>query len=97
MMNKADLASIKQLIVPILKESDVLSASLFGSFARGENKDESDIDLLVTLPQDKTLFDLIDLKAKLEETLSIKVDLTTPRSLSPKIKPFIQKDLVPIL
>lgn len=96
-MNKADLASIKQLIVPILKESDVLSASLFGSFARGENKDESDIDLLVTLPQDKTLFDLIDLKAKLEETLSIKVDLTTPRSLSPKIKPFIQKDLVPIL
>ncbi len=94
---KLTIDSVKPKMLPILKDAGVLSASLFGSVARGENKIDSDIDILVEFPRGKTLFDLVDLKMKLEEALQVKVDVATPRSLSPKIKPFVQNDLVTIL
>ena len=75
----------------ILKEQDVQSASLFGSFARGEATAKSDIDLLVDLGKGKTLFDLAGLKFILEDELGRKVDLVTERALSPVIRVYVMK------
>lgn len=89
--------SIKLKILPTLKAAGVIRASIFGSVARGESGPASDIDLLVELPKGKSLFDLIALKLQLEEILGIKVDLATPGSLSSRVRPFIQKDLISVL
>lgn len=83
-------------IVPILKSEGVLRSALFGSVARGEMGEDSDVDILVDLPEGKTLLDIVDLKLKLEETLGTKVDVVTYRALSPYLKEIILKERIPI-
>lgn len=63
---------------------------LFGSFARGESRSESDIDLLVQFAPGKRSFDnFLDLAELLERLLARKVELVTFESLSPYIGPHI--------
>ena len=63
---------------------------LFGSFARGSQHPESDIDLLVEFEPGRKSFDgFMNLSFFLEELLGRKVDLVTPESLSPYIGPKI--------
>ncbi|MFH0951280.1 MAG: nucleotidyltransferase family protein [bacterium] len=92
-MSQPELAKLKK----ILKQQGVKSASLFGSFARGEATAKSDIDLLVDLGKGKTLFDLSGLKLTLEDALGREVDLVTKNALKPAIRSYILKDLVKII
>lgn len=63
---------------------------LFGSFARGESRRESDVDLLVQFAPGKKSFDnFLDLAEMLEEILARQVELVTVESLSPYIGPHI--------
>ena len=63
---------------------------LFGSFARGDQQRESDIDLLVDFePRRKTFDHFMELSFFLEEALQRHVELVTPESLSPHLKPHI--------
>ncbi len=91
------LDQIKQKAIPLLKESGVLRSSLFGSYVRGEQTKESDIDMLIEFPRGKSLLDLIRLEMKLEEILGRKVDLLTYKSISPYLIDSVQKDQVQIL
>jgi len=79
-------------IVSILKRYDVKRASFFGSFARGEAREDSDIDILVELKEDKSLLDLIKLEMELEKVLKKKVDIITYNSIHPLLKDIISKD-----
>jgi predicted nucleotidyltransferase len=54
---------------------------VFGSVARGDNRETSDVDLLVEFDKDRTLFDLIDLRLDLRDLLEVEVDIVTPNSL----------------
>ena len=81
-----DFKNIKDQILPILKRYEVAKASLFGSFARGEAKEDSDLDLLVEFKGKKSLLDLAGLKIKLEELLHRKVDVLTYKSLHPLLR-----------
>lgn len=92
-----EIQTIKKQIVPILKEAGVLRSSLFGSVARGEAGLDSDVDILVELPQNKTMFDLIDLEEKLETKLGKGVDLVTYRSVHHLLRDIIFKEQVQIL
>lgn len=83
----------QNIIVQILAPFKPTEIGIFGSFARDENNDSSDLDILVQFGKRLNLFDLIDLENKLSEALGIKVDLVTRNALSPFIKPFIEKDL----
>lgn len=57
-------------------------AAIFGSFARGAVKVNSDVDFLIEYKsKDKSLFDLVNLKSDLEETLRRKVDIVTYDSI----------------
>lgn len=89
--------AITMKIMPVLKQQGVRRAAIFGSFARGEETPESDVDLLVEFDEGKSLLDLVRLKMSLEETLNRKVDVLTPRSLHPKVRERALKDAVAIL
>ncbi len=64
--------TIKRRILPILKRQGVTKAAFFGSFARGELKKNSDIDILVNFQKDKTLLNLVGLKLELQKKLGRK-------------------------
>ncbi|MBI5152451.1 nucleotidyltransferase family protein [Candidatus Peregrinibacteria bacterium] len=83
------IQAIKQKIMPILKCQGVVKAALFGSFARGDAKKNSDIDILVKLKGDKTLLDLVGLKLELEDKLGRKVDILTYGGINPHLKNII--------
>lgn len=82
-MEKANnVPGIKRRVLPILKRHDVKRAAIFGSFARGEAKANSDVDLLIEYKnKNKSLFDLVDLKSELEDILGRKVDIVTYSSI----------------
>ena len=92
-----NIKQIKDKIIPVLKEADVVRSSLFGSVVREEATEESDVDILVDLPRGKTLFDLVGLELDLKEVLGRDVDVVTYRSISPRLKDIILKEQVPIL
>ena len=94
-MNQSE---IKNIILSQLKDYNVLKVGIFGSFARGENKKGSDLDILVEFKDSPSLLTLIKLENQLSEILGIKVDLVTTGALKNKrIKKSIQRDLINIL
>ena len=80
------IEGIREKILPVFKRYDVVRAAIFGSFARGEMEESSDIDILVEFEGKKSLFDLSGLKIELEESLGRKVDVLTYNSLHPLLK-----------
>jgi hypothetical protein len=92
-----DIPAIKKKSIPELKKAGVLRSALFGSFARGEAGPESDVDILIEFPEDKTLFDLIDLEENLKSALGRKVDVVTYRSLHHLLRDQVLREQVPIL
>jgi uncharacterized protein len=92
-----DIRQIKIKIRPVLKEAGVKKAQLFGSYARGEEKRNSDIDILVEMKRSSTLFDLVELNEKLEKKLNKKVDLLTFGAIHPLIKKYIEADVIDLL
>ncbi|MDO5523280.1 MAG: nucleotidyltransferase family protein [Bacteroidia bacterium] len=86
-------AEINQKIIYYLKTYDPLKISVFGSYARGEETDNSDIDILVNFNRNLSLFDLGGIKYDLTELLDRPIDIVTERSINKRVKPFIEKDL----
>lgn len=91
-----DLQAIIDKILPILHKAGVSRAAFFGSSVRDEAHGGSDLDLLVELPPDQSLLDLADLKLKLEKALDRPVDILTFESVHPRLRPYIERDQVPI-
>lgn len=92
------ISSIKKKVMPVLKKHAVKRASIFGSFARGTAKSKSDVDFLIEYKEkDKSLFDLVDLKSDLEETLERKVDVITYNSIYWRIRERILAEQIVIL
>ena len=93
-----DQSEIKNIILSHLKEFNPIKVGIFGSFARGDNKKGSDIDILVEFKESPSLLTLIKLENDLSEILGVKVDLVTTGALKNKrIKKSIKKDLINIL
>ena len=73
----------------------VRRAFLFGSTRRGEDNEDSDIDILVELDYSKPIgLEFVQMQLDLQELLNKKVDLITLNSLSKHIKPFVDKEKV---
>ncbi|UMX47827.1 MAG: nucleotidyltransferase family protein [Candidatus Nealsonbacteria bacterium DGGOD1a] len=86
----------REKIVEILKRNGVKKAAVFGSFARGEEKKNSDIDILVEVPEKMSLLGFIRLEFELEEKLKRKVDLVEYECLHPLLKDQIMKEQIPV-
>ena len=83
------IQNITKKIIPTLKSQGIVKAGIFGSYATGEAKENSDVDLLVELKDDKSLLDLVGLKLELEDVLGRKVDVLTYNSLHPPLRDII--------
>jgi len=83
---------IKRILVKVLKKEGVIKASLFGSVARGDDRENSDIDIIVQFKEGKSLLDLAGLKVELEELFHRKVDVITFNSIHPLLKEYIEKE-----
>ncbi|AIY89240.1 nucleotidyltransferase family protein [Geoglobus acetivorans] len=80
-----------------IKRFGVKRLWLFGSYAKGEQSEKSDIDILVEFEKGKKTFDnYMDLKFFLEDLLGAEVDLITVEALKPGIKDAVWKEAVPI-
>ncbi|MXY89033.1 MAG: nucleotidyltransferase family protein [Gammaproteobacteria bacterium] len=69
---------------------------VFGSMARGDANETSDVDLLVTLPPDQTGLALGGLLMDVSELLGRKVDVLTERSLHPALRDRVLREAVPL-
>jgi predicted nucleotidyltransferase len=75
-----------------LKKHGAIKVSVFGSYVRGEEKPESDIDVLVEFAERKSLLTLVNIELELSDDLGIKVDLLTEKSISPYLIDGIKKE-----
>ena len=103
MMQKKMLADktiqvLKEKIIPVLKKHDVVKAGLFGSVARGEQTQNSDIDVLIEFNPitKKSLFDLVHVKLEIEEKLGKKVDVGEYHTIKPRLKDRIMNEEITI-
>lgn len=93
-----EISKIKRIVVPILKQSGVKKAGIFGSYARGDQKKDSDIDILIEVRGRKfSLFDLVHLELELKKILRKDVDLLTYNGINPRLKERILKEEVRII
>lgn len=84
---------IQRSIVDFLKEHNAKKVGIFGSFARGEDTAESDIDILVSFKDDISFLDLVGLELDLSDILGKKVELVMEDGVNPMLKRFIESDL----
>lgn len=92
-----DIEDIKRKISPILKEYGVSRAGVFGSVVRGEEREDSDIDILVEIERRMSLLDFAGLKLEVEEALGRKVELGEYSTIKPLIKEQVLSEEVAIL
>ena len=77
-----------------IRDLGVKRLGLFGSFARGEQNQDSDVDMIVEFERDQKTFDhFVHLAFLLEDLFERRVEVVTPESLSPYLKPHITKNI----
>jgi predicted nucleotidyltransferase len=93
-----EITRIRKIALPLLKPY-ISRMAVFGSVVRGDATKNSDIDLLITLKPSTQrpklgLFKYIEIEEYLSKALGKEVDLVTENSLSPYIRPYVEKDQV---
>jgi uncharacterized protein len=88
---------LRRKVSDIMRSHGVVKAAVFGSFARGEEGPESDVDFLVELEAGRTLLDLSGLRLDLMDRLEREVDVVTYHALHPKLRDRILEEQVPLL
>ena len=81
-----------QKLIQILKKHGVKKIEIFGSYARGEAREGSDLDVVVEFEERKSLLELVGIEQELEEQLGIKIDLLTEAFISPYLIGRIKKE-----
>ncbi len=79
-----EISKLKAKIKPILRKNKIARAGIFGSYARGEQNKNSDIDILIEFKGG--LLDLVGLELELRKILKKKVDLLTYNGINPLLK-----------
>jgi hypothetical protein len=90
------IEEIKRRTDPVFKQYGVSYAAVFGSVARGEDRPESDVDILVRFGRPTGMVGYMKLIENLETSLQRKVDLVTEQSLNRHVQPYVAHDLATI-
>lgn len=90
------IAALRGCLPAIRREFGVRRIALFGSTARGEAREGSDLDILVDFENDPTFLSFMGLKAFLEDHLGRKVDLVTRDALKPRMRPAVEREAVDV-
>lgn len=87
-----DVEQHRQAILGVAARHGASNVRVFGSVARGEDRPESDLDLLVEMADDRSLLDLVALEQELEALLQRPVDVLTEESLAPAVRKRVTAD-----
>jgi len=94
-MNRDIQAILQERKNYLVEKFGVIEIAIFGSYARGEQMKDSDVDLIVDFKEGwKTFDNYMDLKFYLEELFGKKVDLVIKSAINPRIKPFIIEEAI---
>ncbi len=88
------LATISSLKDQVRQNYKAEIKGIFGSYVRGDQTSQSDIDVLVEFHHGADLFDFVGLSQFLEERLSLKVDVVPFSSLREEVKPYVLKEAI---
>ncbi|MFC5376958.1 nucleotidyltransferase family protein [Brachybacterium sacelli] len=80
----------------VLSEHRISAPEVFGSTARGDDHEGSDVDILVDLPAGISLIDIIGIQFELEDLLGVPVDLVPRSGLKDRVRSHAMTDLVPL-
>lgn len=86
----------REAILRITAQHGARNVRVFGSVARGEADDRSDVDILVEMEKGRSLLDLAGLWRELNELLGIRVDVVTEKGLRDSIREQVLKEAVPL-
>jgi predicted nucleotidyltransferase len=86
----------RDAIAAIAAKHGASNVRVFGSVVRGDERPDSDIDLLVDLAEDRGFADYLALVDELESLFARRVDLVLGRSLSPHFRPYIESEARPL-
>ena len=92
-----EIEKLKPMIIRILKKYNIRKAGIFGSYARGEQKKNSDVDILVKIPRNMGLINFVHVKNELEDKLGKKIDLVSYDGIHPLLKNEILHNEVKII
>ena len=90
------LEAKKDEILRIAAKHGARNVRVFGSVARGEADERSDIDLIVEFEPERSLLDHAALWLELQELLGCKVDVVSDRGIKPRIRERVLRDAVPL-
>ncbi len=83
---------VRETIISVLEKHGAERIAIFGSYARGEATEDSDVDILVRFEAPKSLFELVRIEDELKCALHRDVDLITEKSVSPYLAGPIHRD-----
>jgi hypothetical protein len=90
------IEELKNLLPKLQEQYRLQSLEVFGSYARGDENADSDLDLLVTFHENPSLFKFVELENYLGDRLGVRVDLVMKDSLKPEIGKRILAEAQPI-
>lgn len=97
MHQSEQIKTISEKAMPVFVRYGIGYAGLFGSYARGEEKAESDIDIMVRKgDKSLSLFDFVRMRNELSTIFEKKVDIVSESNIVPYFKEYIFKDLQPL-
>ncbi len=88
--------NLKKIKSTLAKDFKVKNLAIFGSYARRENRKNSDLDILVEFSEPVGFFTFFDLEEYLKKNLKIKIDLVSKKALKPQLGKYILRDLIMI-
>jgi predicted nucleotidyltransferase len=96
MVTKDDILKRRNEIIAVAQRSGASNIRIFGSVARGDTTEQSDLDLLVRFEPGRSLLDHGGLLMDLRELLGIKVDVIDEDGMRPRFRQQVMKDAVPL-
>jgi uncharacterized protein len=95
-MKLTDVRRKRKHILAIAGRYGAYNVRIFGSTARGEQDNTSDIDFLVNFESDRSLFDHAGLMLDLQSLLGCEIDVVSENGLRPRVRENVMKDAVPL-
>lgn len=96
MRREEAISTLRGYLPALRRDFGIRRISLFGSTARDEAREDSDLDILVEFEVGPTFDSFFGLKFFLEDNLGRKVDLVTPDALKPRMRPVVEREAVDV-
>jgi predicted nucleotidyltransferase len=90
------VAARRAEVLEVLGRHGVTNPEIFGSAARGDDHEGSDLDILVDFPPGTSIIDIIGIQHELEDLLGVPVDLVPRSGLKERVRARAAKDLLPL-